>query len=1086
LDSARSVICVCLLRVFLKSEWVEEKWVMKPGIPWSVKGIEPDAREAAKLAAKRSGMTLGEWLNSTILDSADDAEPLKTKPRATAAAQPQSSAALERTASRLEDIAEHLARLSQREAQVSHPVTDHRTDSELMSRVLNRVENNERQTVEAFTAVNDRLAVLGRQMAQAAKSRVETRVEESAGYQTLEKAVRNIVEHMEVSEKRSRENFKSLQERVAAMTSKAQAAPQEQVLKQAPAFTQLEQRLAELASRIERSESEQPKQGLPDLLKKELSELAGRIDTVRDTAESLAQRAQTQAVQTSQQELRAIEQRIVGLIREAQTSLSGNGAGPAEMQRLRGEVERLNTRIDEAARGQAQGSDVLALRAAVEQLSSRVAQGPDLAPIVDMDRRIHTLSEQLERTQAQTRGMPQFGEIERKLAELDHKLNEAVLGRSSAAAAEVEDRLNEIAGRVERTEQQLTSLETIERAVNQLFDSLEQQRNWTQQVATDAAEGAANRMAQQILSQGPQAVSLAGAPEIAALQQGLNAVRMASENADQRNQETLEAVHETLEQIVGKLAELETAAIGQRVAQAVQQQPDVQMPPMAAAMPEAPIPSAADIFGTQAASFAPGNNPFEPEGQAAPVAEAVDPFAFTAPQDPMAATLQQGREAMQADQSHAEVVDLIAQARKAAQASYNPRSILSGVSPDLARASEEASSSLLNLNLFKRKAKDNSNAMKRPGPMAGTAATGAELGYPPGFKQPANENTTKRRKLILLGLMLLAGVSVFAFNFAGAKKLAVPVKPAAAIEQPMEEPKAEKPAAATADDNAEVMDKFEEEDVDDGAAGSEKPKPAELESQLETEGDTLTTGSITGVDQNADIGSIIAAGETASSNSLPPSEVGTMALREAAAQGNAQAQFVIATRYLNGEMNVPQDMAKAAYWYGKSAAQGLAPAQYRLGTLYERGKGVARDLEAALGWYERAAGLGNVKAMHNAAVLAASTDGRAPDYARAYKWFALGANHGLKDSQFNLAVLLERGLGTEANPKEALFWYTAASQQNDAEAKRRAEALAKSLGSPETLEIKTRFKKWAAEKAPDKANVVSVSEPTWNAQGANG
>jgi localization factor PodJL len=44
---------------------------MKPGLPWSVKGIEPDVREAAKLAARRSGMTLGEWLNSTILEQAD-------------------------------------------------------------------------------------------------------------------------------------------------------------------------------------------------------------------------------------------------------------------------------------------------------------------------------------------------------------------------------------------------------------------------------------------------------------------------------------------------------------------------------------------------------------------------------------------------------------------------------------------------------------------------------------------------------------------------------------------------------------------------------------------------------------------------------------------------------------------------------------------------------------------------------------------------------------------------------------------------------------------------------------------------------
>ena len=34
--------------------------------PWSVKGVEPEAREAAKTAARRAGMTVGQWLNHTI------------------------------------------------------------------------------------------------------------------------------------------------------------------------------------------------------------------------------------------------------------------------------------------------------------------------------------------------------------------------------------------------------------------------------------------------------------------------------------------------------------------------------------------------------------------------------------------------------------------------------------------------------------------------------------------------------------------------------------------------------------------------------------------------------------------------------------------------------------------------------------------------------------------------------------------------------------------------------------------------------------------------------------------------------------
>ena len=45
---------------------------MSAAAPWSVKGIDPKAREVAKDLARRSGMTLGEWLNSMIMEEDDD------------------------------------------------------------------------------------------------------------------------------------------------------------------------------------------------------------------------------------------------------------------------------------------------------------------------------------------------------------------------------------------------------------------------------------------------------------------------------------------------------------------------------------------------------------------------------------------------------------------------------------------------------------------------------------------------------------------------------------------------------------------------------------------------------------------------------------------------------------------------------------------------------------------------------------------------------------------------------------------------------------------------------------------------------
>ena len=58
---------------------------MSAAAPWSVKGIDPKAREIAKDLARRSGMTLGEWLNSMIME--DEEEGYATLPRRSQAAE---------------------------------------------------------------------------------------------------------------------------------------------------------------------------------------------------------------------------------------------------------------------------------------------------------------------------------------------------------------------------------------------------------------------------------------------------------------------------------------------------------------------------------------------------------------------------------------------------------------------------------------------------------------------------------------------------------------------------------------------------------------------------------------------------------------------------------------------------------------------------------------------------------------------------------------------------------------------------------------------------------------------------------------
>ena len=43
---------------------------MSAGVPWSVNAVDPDTWEAAREAARRDGMSVGEWLEAAIRENA--------------------------------------------------------------------------------------------------------------------------------------------------------------------------------------------------------------------------------------------------------------------------------------------------------------------------------------------------------------------------------------------------------------------------------------------------------------------------------------------------------------------------------------------------------------------------------------------------------------------------------------------------------------------------------------------------------------------------------------------------------------------------------------------------------------------------------------------------------------------------------------------------------------------------------------------------------------------------------------------------------------------------------------------------------
>ncbi len=138
-------------------------------------------------------------------------------------------------------------------------------------------------------------------------------------------------------------------------------------------------------------------------------------------------------------------------------------------------------------------------------------------------------------------------------------------------------------------------------------------------------------------------------------------------------------------------------------------------------------------------------------------------------------------------------------------------------------------------------------------------------------------------------------------------------------------------------------------------------------------------------------------------------------------------------------------IADGARLIREAADDGVVVAQYRLAKLYETGQGVPRDLAQSRDWTETAAEAGNVKAMHDLAVFYANGEGGPLNYAGAVQWFRSAAEYGLVDSQFNLGVLYEEGMGVTANQGEALYWYAVAERMGDPGAGAKVAELSGSL-----------------------------------------
>lgn len=345
---------------------------MASNAPWSVKGIDPKTRETAKEFARRSGMTLGEWLNQRILEEGgmpQDPEPV-VSPRIVPDTAPFADA-LKPVAAAPHDL---VSGLSQRLETIDQRSTLAVTGLDQSVRgVLARLEAAERAQAESRMRMEDRVRKIE-------EDAVGPRSAEAI--RTLEGSFSKVANRVHDTEARMSDGLDDLRREVMALGRRLEdmeraksATPEGRVLEQ-----RMEQLAVTLSERVEAAKAEMA------ATVTEAAEAAGaksasaveRIgNEVLRMAEALDRRVQ--AVENSASD--AIEQ-VGGEVTRAMSALDGRMQRSETLQaqaleKLSGEIaritERLSERIGNAERRSAQAIDDVGEQVSrvTERLNSR-------------------------------------------------------------------------------------------------------------------------------------------------------------------------------------------------------------------------------------------------------------------------------------------------------------------------------------------------------------------------------------------------------------------------------------------------------------------------------------------------------------------------------------------------------------------------------------------------------------------------------------------------------------------------------------------------------------------------------------------
>ncbi|MEK7859236.1 MAG: tetratricopeptide repeat protein [Elusimicrobiota bacterium] len=152
-----------------------------------------------------------------------------------------------------------------------------------------------------------------------------------------------------------------------------------------------------------------------------------------------------------------------------------------------------------------------------------------------------------------------------------------------------------------------------------------------------------------------------------------------------------------------------------------------------------------------------------------------------------------------------------------------------------------------------------------------------------------------------------------------------------------------------------------------------------------------------------------------------------------------------------------KDPAKAVPWYEKSAKGGNGYAMYRLGWLYETGRGVKKDLASAAFWYEQCAPLGETRCTKSIAFAYVHGTGVKADPAKAFKWMKLSAEDGTSpQSAYSLGLMYGKAHGTKRDMVESYRWMWVGAKGGHKESKDFVALLDREMSAVDVEKAKRR------------------------------